>query len=144
MKRKNVLFGLAVFVIVGVSLSFVAWNAPAEEVLTAQEMKAVIGGLACHYCGSNGDGCADSSQTGTCSLPSCDGSKKTSCKQAQTVCKSASTTATCDNDSAACGGGYKIYSCSTTIVYPASGPSYEECTWGTGTDHTCGGHKTDC
>ena len=138
MKNKmRLLVLLAVFTVT-------VWYVQQDNTLSDQDLETIVGGLDCHYCGDNGDGCADYQSVGECLRPDCDGYYITSCKQAQKHCISDNTTATCTNDNASCTGQYMILDCVKSIGYDPRGEPFETCTYDDGGTFDCGGEKTDC
>jgi hypothetical protein len=116
-------------------------------ILTDQEMDAVVGGLECYYCGSNGDGCEPGWITGNCDYEKdgeCDGAAQSSCKEAQQKCKPGGT-GTCSNSSNDCNGVYYTFTCEEKTS-EQEGETVHECYWQKeqSLPLECSGYRTDC
>jgi hypothetical protein len=126
-------------------------DSTSTSTMTDQQLDAVLGGLDCHYCGSNDDGCAEGWETGNCDYEQdegeCDGAKQDTCEQAQKVCKEDVTLATCSNSSSNCTAQYYTYSCvKDSYVDDETGETVYFCRWEEDQMQPleCGGKKSWC
>ena len=144
-KRRYKIFGCLLLIgAIAASIGITSSFGNTKIVLTDNEMSSIVGGMACHYCGSNGNGCAPGGSAGNCSLPDCDGWVKTSCLQAQQHCVSDNTTSTCGNTTKPCTGGYFIYTCGKCFGEDANGDPIEWCEYRPSESKNCAGSRSGC